>query len=71
MARFCFLFFRPSYSLNCSYLSVVLGLEAFLAEVSVKMAVVLLLILHSYSLLAVWEGFELPLCKQDVLLFLK
>jgi hypothetical protein len=52
MARFHFLFFKPS-SLICPETSVVLGLEALLTAVSVKMAVALLLFLHSYCLLAV------------------
>jgi len=67
-----FLFFRPSSSLVCCDPSIVLGAKAFLAEVSVKLAVNPLLCLHSYSfLLKVLEGFEHPPGKQVVLLLLK
>jgi len=69
---FFFLFFRPSSSLVCCDPSIVLGAKAFLAEVSVKLAVNPLLCLHSYSfLLKVLEGFEHPPGKQVVLLLLK
>jgi len=46
-----YLYCRPCFSLNCSEPSVVLGVKAYLTEVSAKLAVVLSLCLHSYSIL--------------------
>jgi hypothetical protein len=62
VARFSFLYFRPSSSLICSEPSVVLGVKAFLTEVSTKMAVI---VLFSFTFLrflcTIYEGFELSL----------
>ena len=46
---FCFLYFKPCSSLTCSEPSVVLDVKAFFTEISVKLAVILLLCWHSYS----------------------
>ena len=65
-------FFTPSSSLICSEPSVVLGVEASLAEVtSLTGNCSFVLFTFLLSLITVLEGFERPLGKQDVLLFLQ